>query len=785
MEARLIPVRPVNLVPHRPSAPRFSAAAVCALALAATACLRPPSEAELAKQEAAKASAAASGSNEGKGPQAVPYEWKSVAIVGGGFVTGLIYSPVKAGILYARTDIGGAYRYDPVKKSWIPLTDFLSKADGHYMGIESIAADPVNADRVYMAVGMYTQSWAGTGAFMRSDDRGDNWRVIPMPYMKMGGNEMGRGNGERLAVDPLEPKTLYFGSRKNGLWKSTDEALTWSRVDSFPAKDDANGFGIPIVIPVPNGQKPGQPSKLIYAGVSDKEVGMYRSQDAGKTWQPLPKQPKGNLPSRAVVDKDGKLYIAYSNGPGPHDVTDGALYRFDPKSDTWTDISPIKPSDGDKFGYAAVALDAQRPGTLVATTIDRWAKGGEIFRTSDGGKTWKPMMTKATIDGDGVAHTYHHRPKIGAPQWMSDIKIDPFDSKIAMTVDGGGIWATHDLTEADADKPTAWAFHTRNLEETAVRALVSPPEGPQLLSVMADVCGFRHDSLDESPKRGTFTNPTCASADSIDFAGKKPSVVARAGSHPWDGTKGPRGAVSFDAGSTWKQFEVEPPGSEGLGNIVVSADGSTLLWAARGARAAYTTDNGKTWKDAAGLPNPTKTPEWAPHALRLASDRVNAKKLYAYDALTGDAYVSVDGGANFTKGSTPLSSRPEYELVTTSIQAVPGKEGEAWITAGKQLARTTDSGQSYLGVGTVDEAFALGFGKAAPGKSYPSIYISGKVEGLVGFFRSDDEGESWVRINDDKHQYGGSFVIIGDPRVYGRVYIGPPGRGIIYGEPKN
>lgn len=763
----------------------FGAFAALVAAGSLTACLKPPSAAEVAKTEAAAASESASNNgNTGSGPDAVPYEWKSAAVVGGGFVTGLIYSPVKKGILYARTDIGGAYRYDPAKGSWIPITDFLSKADGHYMGIESIAADPVNADRVYMAVGMYVQSWAGPGAFMKSDDRGEHWKVIPMPYMKMGGNEMGRGNGERLAVDPNQTSTLYFGSRKNGLWKSVDEAATWAKVDSFPAKDDQNGFGIPIVIFDGASGKSGQPTKTIYIGVSDKDVGMYRSTDAGKSWQPLPKQPKGFLPARAALDKDGKLYVAYSSGPGPHDVSDGALYRFDTKTDTWTDVSPLKPSDSDKFGYGAVAVDPQKPGTVIATTIDRWTKGGEIFRSTDAGKTWKPLMTKASIDGDGIAHVYHHRPTIGAPQWMSEVKIDPFDSNRAMTVDGGGVWATQNLTEADSDKPTKWAFHSRNLEETAVRALISPPEGPPLISVMGDVCGFRHDSLEQSPKQGNFTNPTCASADTIDFAGKKPNVVARVGSHPWDGTKKPRGAVSTDAGNNWKQFETEPPGSEGSGNIVVSADGSTILWAARSARAAYTTDQGTTWKNAAGLPDPTKTPDWAPHALRLASDRVNPKKLYAYDALTGNAYTSEDGGANFKKGNTPLSSRPEYEIVTTTIQAVPGMEGEVWITAGKQFVRSTDSGKSYELVNSVEEAFAMGFGKAAPGKKYPAIYLSGKVEGLIGFFRSDDAGDSWVRINDSMHQYGGSFVITGDPRVYGRVYLGPGGRGIIYGDPK-
>lgn len=37
---------------------------------------------------------------------------------------------------------------------------------------------------------------------------------------------------------------------------------------------------------------------------------------------------------------------------------------------------------------------------------------------------------------------------------------------------------------------------------------------------------------------------------------------------------------------------------------------------------------------------------------------------------------------------------------------------------------------------------------------------------------------------DDAHQYGGTNLIIGDPRVYGRAYIAPAGRGILYGEPK-
>lgn len=51
-------------------------------------------------------------------------------------------------------------------------------------------------------------------------------------------------------------------------------------------------------------------------------------------------------------------------------------------------------------------------------------------------------------------------------------------------------------------------------------------------------------------------------------------------------------------------------------------------------------------------------------------------------------------------------------------------------------------------------------------------------------FRSADEGTSWVRINDDQHQYGWiGQTITGDPRVFGRVYLGTNGRGILRGDP--
>ena len=52
----------------------------------------------------------------------------------------------------------------------------------------------------------------------------------------------------------------------------------------------------------------------------------------------------------------------------------------------------------------------------------------------------------------------------------------------------------------------------------------------------------------------------------------------------------------------------------------------------------------------------------------------------------------------------------------------------------------------------------------------------------MGIYRSDDAGASWVRIDDDMHQYGGPTLIGAGSRVSGRVFLGMNGRGIIYGE---
>ena len=154
---------------------------------------------------------------------------------GGGFIPGIVFSTTEPGLVYSRTDIGGAYRFDQHSGLWVPLLDWIGFPDWNLSGVESIAIDPRDSHRVYLAVGTYTNEWASqNGAILRSDNQGRTFRRFDLPF-KVGSNMPGRGMGERLAIDPNNARILYLGTRSgHGLWRSLDSGETWSQVTSFP-----------------------------------------------------------------------------------------------------------------------------------------------------------------------------------------------------------------------------------------------------------------------------------------------------------------------------------------------------------------------------------------------------------------------------------------------------------------------------------------------------------------------------------------------------------------------
>jgi len=162
------------------------------------------------------------------------------------------------------------------------------------------------------------------------------------------------------------------------------------------------------------------------------------------------------------------------------------------------------------------------------------------------------------------------------------------------------------------------------------------------------------------------------------------------------------------------------------------------------------------------------------------SDRVNPAKFYGFDHATSTFYVSTDGGRTFTASAS--TGLPGGSTGGANFHAVPGTEGDLWLAGGSAssaygLWHSTDSDATWSKLANVQQADNIGFGAPAPGRSDKALYAIAQIHGVRGVFRSDDDGRHWIRINDDKHQYGNiGAAITGDPRVYGRVYVGTNGR---------
>ncbi len=418
---------------------------------------------------------------------------------------------------------------------------------------------------------------------------------------------------------------------------------------------------------------------------------------------------------------------------------------------------------------------------MVATQVSWWPDA-IFFRSTDSGATWTRMWDFTSYPNRSFRYTMdissapwltfgtnpqppEVTPKLG---WMNEsVEIDPFNSDRLLYGTGATLYGTTNLTNWDTGTQFTIKPMVTGLEETAVQDLISPPTGAPLISGLGDIGGFRHTNLDAVPA-SMFTGPVFTSTTSLDYAETNASVLVRAGNFTdSDRPNDSHVAFSTDGGANWFQG-TEPGGVNTGGTVAAAADGSRFVWAPgdAGQQVVYSVGFGNTWTASTGVPS----------GAVVESDRVNPKKFYA--VANGTFYVSTNGGAAFTAAATGLPA------TGVKFKAVPGHEGDIWLAGGTGgMYHSTNGGASFTKVANVTEAYNIGFGKAAPGQTYQALYTVALIDGVNGVFRSDDAGASWVRINDDQHQYGNiGEALTGDPRIYGRVYIGTNGRGIIYGD---
>jgi hypothetical protein len=790
------------------------------------------------------------------------YIYKPISVPGGGFVTGFVFHPSVPNILYCRTDIGGTYRYDFENDSWISLIDHATDVNVWETYPLSIALDAQNPSYIYAMVGLYP-----THKIAFSDDYGAHFVYFDPPVIdekgntaRIHGNAPSRSTGERLVVDPNDSNILYMGTMEDGLWKTVDRCKTWEKLTvSYPNKEPENNIAFVEIDPASGREGIGSKRIIVATNGQQGSLGnnvrgqsVYISNDSGKTFKPLKGEPSpvigGTKDYPGYVGQHATfigeyLYVTYaaynigwSNwnnyGCDTGKSYDGAVYRFslDSNGDVVEalDVTPpniLEPNYFDseapdrRFGYgiSGICRDPQLPGTLICSTIN--GAPDIIFRSSDFGLTWKPIMSGLSI-GKIDFNVSYQKPEYNGNasliHWMSDLKINPFNSDMALFNTGAGIFMTKDLTKADLDEVVTWACCDKGVEETVHLNIYSPPAGDvKLIDIIGDYGGFVFTDLDK-PAENTFANHNkdrWITAMNADYPDSNPNLLVVAPRGNWTGkTKG--GIItSFDQGFTWEQLS-DPIGlTEDIdqlistlknpnvtsGWVAISADGATILWGIGipifASRLVYTHDLGKTWNKSQVYDFNGKPVCGDNLAFKVMSDRVNPNIFYGFSKNINGAgfYVSVDKGETFYQIKAPegfpevdlsgIDSEQRYEIRVES-----NKEGVIWMAMEQyglwkikyESSHNVFSGNRVSEPG--DFIKRIGFGKPAERSEIKTLYTSGTIKGEYGFYRSQDGGVTWIRINDDNNQYGDIRSITGDPRVFGRIYVATGTKGLVYGD---
>lgn len=683
------------------------------------------------------------------------WTFSQVAMGGGGFVSG-VFTTSQEGLYYARTDVGGAYRYDKDTELWESISYGISEEDQGYLGVAGLAFGESDPNRLYLLSGTSYLS-GGKTALLISNDYGTTYtRTDLSGLIAVDGNGMGRGNGERIAVDPKNSDIVYAGGMSSGnLIKSTDGGVNFSLLDMGTQTNTTNINGICSIVIDPRSGDDSSCTTL-YAAISRKgEPNLYKSVDAGATWSAVASAPQDMMVQRMKYNGAGGIVITYASDEGPwnNDKSTGGIFLLNIDDDSLTDITPKKQAYGD------VVIDPTDPNKMAACTENIYsiqptgAYGDEFFTTTDGGKTWTLLNGSMTMTDGGVA--WHSG---SAMHWCSSMAIDPYNANRVMVVSGNGIFACDNIWD---EKPE-FRFFAKGIEETVPYELVSIPGG-ELVTVCADYNGFVQDKAEDFGSNLSSGGSTLSSKCSLAVALKNPDVWVKCGGNEFWYTE--------DHGATWQKAKKSPLSGKKAENgaVSVSADGQTFYWSPENSPFVFWSDDrGASWTQSEG----------GLSISRLVADGVDPEYVYATSG--SGFYYSSDRGKTFTSAN-------DLSVFSVTRPAVdPFNAGKIYYPA-MGLQVSTDYGKTFTRIDTVANCQMVGLGKGKNDGDPCTLFIWGQptTADPLGLYWSVDEGNTWSRITDSNHLFGGTGngkFVYGDFNVYGRVYMSTLGLGVVYGD---
>ena len=359
-------------------------------------------------------------------------EWRLLGPYRGGRVVAVAGHPSTPSTFYFGACGGGVWKTDDAGTTWRNVSDgFFQTA-----AVGAIAVAPADPMVVYAGMGEATirnDVSHGDGVY-RSDDGGETWRHLGLAATRHIG---------RIAIDPRDPDVAYvaaFGhafepNPERGLYRTRDGGRTWQLVLHRSERAGSHDVCLdpvrPHILLAAIWQAQRYPHALVSGG---PDSGLWRSTDAGDTWQELSRRP--GLPTGTL----GKIGVALSPARQGRiwalvEADDGALFRSDDGGETWLRLSTQPLLRTRPWYYMHVTADPLDADTVYVQNYGLW-------KSTDGGRSFEAMPTP-----HGDEHALWLDPN--DPRRMA--KGD--DGGCAISVNGGRTWTGQN------NQPTAQLYH--------------------------------------------------------------------------------------------------------------------------------------------------------------------------------------------------------------------------------------------------------------------------------------------------------------------------------------
>jgi photosystem II stability/assembly factor-like uncharacterized protein len=274
----------------------------------------------------------------------------------------------------------------------------------HFAGWEiyHVKGSPVNPDRLYAS---QSSGWSGQ-VIQRSDDGGKTWEVMGNKFLYDGvpGTHQWYDGTQHpwefkrvwhLEPSLTDPETVYAGVEDAALFRSIDGGRSWEELSGLRRhgsgprwQPGAGGMCLHTIV-----LDPSDPERMF---IAISAAGAFRTDDGGKTWQPI------NQGLRSTGIPDPKADVGHCvHNLAMHPSRPGVLFmqkhwdvmRSDDAGESWREISGNLPSD---FGFP-IGVHAHEPETIYVVPIksdsEHYPPEGKlrVYRSRTGGEEWEPL----------------------------------------------------------------------------------------------------------------------------------------------------------------------------------------------------------------------------------------------------------------------------------------------------------------------------------------------------------------------------------------------------------